>query len=94
MQTKPTKVVGATYYGQNGLETEDFEGAVAYKTARSFFVRELKAKLFVKGTIVKRDDNSRYIWRKVGPVCFRNYGKYLLTNQEYCYNLADRNRND
>ncbi len=94
MQTKPVKIVGATYYDQSGRETEDFEGAVAYKTIKSLFVREFKARLFIKGTIVKRDDLARYKWRKVGPMCFKNYVKYLTTNQEYCYNLADRNRND
>ena len=94
MEVKEKRIEGAVYYGQDGKSLEEFEDAVAYHTAKSHYVRELKARLYVKGTIVKRDDKDRYKWRKVGPICYKNYLKYLTTNQEYCYNLADRNRND
>ena len=70
MQVKEQIIEGAVYYDDFGKETEDFENSLAYNTQKSNYVRELKAKLYVKGTIVRRDDLTRYKWRKVGPVCY------------------------
>ncbi len=94
METVPVRVENAIYTDKDGKETEDFENALAYKTAKSFYVREFKARLYEKGEVVRRHDRERYKWRKVGPLCYGNYLKYLVTNQSYCYNLADRHRND
>lgn len=87
------RVENAIYYGNDSLETEDFEHALAYTTTKSFYIREFKGAIFVKGTIVRREDKERFKWRKVNELCFKYYLKYLRTNQEYCYNLASRNRN-
>lgn len=84
----------ATYYDETGNVTEEFKTALAYHKNKSHYVREFKTQLYTKGTIVKSNDRCRYKWRKVGPKCYRNYIKYLSTNQEYCYNLANRNRDE
>ncbi len=87
-------IANAVYYNDKGEVTEEFKTALVYTTARSFYIRELKATLYVKGSIVKREDKARYKWRKVGENSFKYYIKYLKTNQEYCYNLANRHRDE
>lgn len=94
MEIKESRVENAVYVDPTGKETEDFETALAYQTTKSQYVKEFKGRLYVKGTVVRKNDRDRYKWRKVGPVCYKNYVKYLTTNQEYCYNLADRNVRD
>ncbi len=94
MLEKEEPIKDATYFSDVGNETDDFKNAVAYKTPKYNYIKEVKGKLYVKGSVITRTDSARCKWRKVGPVCLMNYLKYLRTNQEYGYNLADRNRDE
>lgn len=85
---------GATYYGDGGVVSDDIKNARAYTKLKSHYIREYKGSLYKKGTIVLQSELARYKWRKVSLTCFQSYIKYLTTNQEYCYNLAERSKNE
>ena len=87
-------IENAAYYDESGKPTSEFKTSLLYSRAESFYIKEFKGSLFVKGTVVRKHDRERLKWRKVGEKCFNNYKKYLQTNQDYCYNLANRTRDE
>lgn len=79
------------FYGLNGKPLEDSKGAYARQSEKSFYVMEFCGQLFKKGTVVRKMEADRLKWRKVGTLCFHNYLKYLETNKEPNYLVANRN---
>jgi len=94
LRTDDKPLEGATYYDDSGNVSEDIRNSRVYTRLKSFYIREYKGTLYKKGTTILQSEAMRYKWRKVSAACFQSYMKYLKTNQEYCYNLAERSRNE
>ncbi len=82
-----------TYYNRDGEVTNEEKDSFIYIKDKTYFVKEFKGELLQKSDLVRSPDKIRLKWRKVGPICFRNYLKYLSTNQMYPYNIANRDWN-
>jgi len=79
------------FLDRTGKEVEDEDKAYARCTDKSFYVKEYCGTLYTKDTIIQSSNKHQLKWRKVGPICFKNYLDYLKTNSQTRYILANRN---
>ena len=80
------------FYGRDSLETTDESQAVLRTTEKSYYALEYMGNLIRKDQIVQKFNECHKKWRRVSKSCFDCYMRYLKTNQQAAYYVANRER--